>query len=79
MEEHSLNTAKRLHVAEKAWAKLANHFTILLSDKDTEMLTKLQVRDSPGRWCISRSAVIEIILSSFFENMLFRSELWGYY
>merc|ERR1712226_610076 len=26
----------------KAWAKLANHFTILLSDKDTEMLTSLQ-------------------------------------
>ena len=43
MQEHSLNTAKRLHVAEKAWAKLANHFTILLSDKDTEMLTSLQV------------------------------------
>ncbi len=41
-EEHSLNTAKRLHVAEKSWAKLANHFTILLSDKDTEALTCLQ-------------------------------------
>jgi hypothetical protein len=31
-----------LHVSEKGWSKLANHFTILLSDKDTEMLTKLQ-------------------------------------
>ena len=41
-QEHSLNTAKRLHVSEKAWAKLANHFTILLSDNDTETLTKLQ-------------------------------------
>ena len=41
-EEHSLNTAKRLHVSEKGWVKLANHFTILLSDKDTEILTKLQ-------------------------------------
>ena len=41
-EEHSLNTARRLHVCEKAWAKLANHFTILLSDKDTEMITLLQ-------------------------------------
>ena len=42
MEEHSLNSSKRLHISEKAWAKLANHFTILLSDKDTEMLTRLQ-------------------------------------
>ena len=41
-EEHSLNTAKRLHVSEKAWAKLANHFTVLLSDRDTEVLIKLQ-------------------------------------
>ena len=44
-EESSLNTAKRLHIAEKAWAKLANHFTILLSDKDTEVLTELQVSE----------------------------------
>ena len=41
-EEHSLNTAKRIHVSEKAWAKLANHFTVLLSDRDTEVLIKLQ-------------------------------------
>lgn len=42
IEEHSLNSCKRMHVSEKAWAKLANHFTILLSDKDTDLLTKLQ-------------------------------------
>ena len=41
-EEHSLNTAKRLHVSEKAWAKLAKHFSIRLSDADTTLLTKLQ-------------------------------------
>ena len=41
-EEHSLNTAKRIHVSEKAWAKLANHFTVLLSDRDTEVLIRLQ-------------------------------------
>ena len=29
-------------MSEKGWVKLANHFTILLSDKDTEILTKLQ-------------------------------------
>lgn len=29
-------------MSEKAWSKLANHFTILLSDKDTEMLTQIQ-------------------------------------
>ncbi|ELU17826.1 hypothetical protein CAPTEDRAFT_221957 [Capitella teleta] len=42
IEEHSLNSCKRLHVCEKAWVKLVNHFTILLSDQDTDMLTKLQ-------------------------------------
>ncbi|KAK6195039.1 hypothetical protein SNE40_000555 [Patella caerulea] len=41
-EECQLTTAKRLHVSEKAWAKLAHHFTILLSDKDTEVLTVIQ-------------------------------------
>ncbi|CAH1787293.1 unnamed protein product [Owenia fusiformis] len=41
-EECQLNTAKRMHISEKSWAKLANHFTILLSDKDTELLAKLQ-------------------------------------
>ncbi|XP_076455039.1 axonemal dynein light chain domain-containing protein 1-like isoform X2 [Babylonia areolata] len=41
-EECRLTTAKRLHVSEKAWAKLANHFTILLSDRDTDLLTQIQ-------------------------------------
>ncbi|KAK3088891.1 hypothetical protein FSP39_025040 [Pinctada imbricata] len=41
-EEANLTTAKKLHVSEKSWAKLATHFTILLSDKDTELLTNLQ-------------------------------------
>ncbi|XP_033732804.1 axonemal dynein light chain domain-containing protein 1-like isoform X2 [Pecten maximus] len=41
-EEANLVTAKRLHVSEKSWAKLATHFTILLSDKDTELLARLQ-------------------------------------
>ena len=42
-DEHSLTTAKRLHVCEKSWAKLANHFSILLSDQDTDILTEMQV------------------------------------
>lgn len=41
-EECGLVTAKRLHVSEKSWAKLANHFTILLSDRDTDLLTLIQ-------------------------------------
>ena len=35
-------------MSEKAWAKLANHFTILLSDKDTDLLTKIQVSFENG-------------------------------
>ncbi|CAG2256169.1 unnamed protein product [Mytilus edulis] len=41
-EEANLTTAKRLHVSEKAWVKLSTHFTILLSDRDTQVLTNLQ-------------------------------------
>lgn len=47
-EEAQVTTAKRLHVSEKAWAKLAQHFTILLSDKDTDLLTKIQIHAE--RW-----------------------------
>ncbi|KAK7095467.1 axonemal dynein light chain domain-containing protein 1-like [Littorina saxatilis] len=47
-EECRLTTAKRLHISEKAWAKLANHFTILLSDRDTDLLT--QVQNHVERW-----------------------------
>lgn len=42
-EEYKLNTAKRLQVLEKSWVKLASHFTILLSDRDTDLHTKIQV------------------------------------
>ena len=41
-DEKALNTAKRLHVAEKAWHQLASHFTLLLSERDTESLTQIQ-------------------------------------
>ncbi|XP_059177935.1 axonemal dynein light chain domain-containing protein 1-like isoform X2 [Physella acuta] len=41
-EEYQLSTAKRLQLSEKGWVKMANHFTILLSDRDTDMLTKIQ-------------------------------------
>ncbi|CAD5117036.1 DgyrCDS5863 [Dimorphilus gyrociliatus] len=42
-EEHELTNARRLHVAEKAWVKLAKHFTILLSGTDSSMLAELQM------------------------------------
>ncbi|XP_071499179.1 axonemal dynein light chain domain-containing protein 1-like [Diadema antillarum] len=42
-EANSLSTARRLHICEKAWSKLANHFTIVLSDRDTVQLSELQV------------------------------------
>ncbi|XP_077986638.1 axonemal dynein light chain domain-containing protein 1-like isoform X2 [Glandiceps talaboti] len=41
-DANSLSTARRLHVNEKAWHKLATHFTIVLSDKDTEEMSTLQ-------------------------------------
>ena len=42
VEEGNMVTARRAYIAEKAWSKLAHHFTVLLSDKDTEVLTRLQ-------------------------------------
>ncbi|XP_022084228.1 axonemal dynein light chain domain-containing protein 1-like isoform X2 [Acanthaster planci] len=42
-EANSLATARRLHISERLWSKLANHFTIVLSDRDTEELSQLQV------------------------------------
>lgn len=40
-DKHSLNTAKKLHLCEKAWAKLSRHFAILLSEKDSMQLETL--------------------------------------
>ena len=42
-EANSLSTARRLQICEKSWSKLANHFTIVLSDRDTVQLSELQV------------------------------------
>ncbi|XP_065068274.1 axonemal dynein light chain domain-containing protein 1-like isoform X3 [Rhopilema esculentum] len=40
-QKHSLKTAKRLHLHEKAWYKLSGHFAILLSDIDSAHLQEL--------------------------------------
>jgi len=42
-EENKLNSSKRLNLAEKSWYKLARHFTIFLSDKDTKIGSSIQV------------------------------------
>lgn len=39
--KNNLKTAKRLHLHEKAWHKLADHFAIVLSDIDSIHLQKL--------------------------------------
>lgn len=41
-EENKLVTAKRLNVAEKSWSKLAKHFTLYISDRDTRDLAEIQ-------------------------------------
>ncbi|XP_062611821.1 axonemal dynein light chain domain-containing protein 1-like isoform X3 [Saccostrea cucullata] len=65
-EEANLTTAKKLHVSEKSWAKLATHFTILLSDKDTELLTNLQTHVEKWRDLVEE---FNIILKSREEEM----------
>ena len=42
MSLNSLTSAKRLHVCEKSWAKLASYFAVLLNDNDSGYLSKLQ-------------------------------------
>ena len=37
-----MNTCKRLNLIEKSWFKLAKHFTLLLSDRDTKELMAIQ-------------------------------------
>ena len=41
-DENKLNTSKRLNIAEKAWSKLALHFSLSLGEKDTKILIELQ-------------------------------------
>ena len=38
---HNFKTAKRLHLQEKAWYKLASHFSVVLSDVDSVQLKEL--------------------------------------
>ncbi|KAL3870210.1 hypothetical protein ACJMK2_038289, partial [Sinanodonta woodiana] len=57
-EEAQLITAKRLHVSEKAWVKLATHFTILLSDRDTDLLTKIQTHLEKWRNALEEFSII---------------------
>lgn len=41
-EENKLNTCKRLNLTEKSWFKLAKHFSLMLSDRDTKDLMVIQ-------------------------------------
>lgn len=47
-EMKQLRTLRRLQLGEKAWAMLVRHFTILLSDKDTQQLS--EVDRYVGEW-----------------------------
>lgn len=38
-DHHKLNVAKRLHLHERAWSKLARHFSLTLSQKDSEQVS----------------------------------------
>ena len=42
IEDCKMTTVKRLLVSEKSWMKLSSHFTVLLGDRDTDLLTHVQ-------------------------------------
>ncbi len=44
-EQYSIQTVQRLQLSEKAWSKLASHFVILLSSKDTEEVSYSTLSD----------------------------------
>ncbi|XP_075254289.1 axonemal dynein light chain domain-containing protein 1-like isoform X2 [Convolutriloba macropyga] len=52
-ENNRLNTAKRLHMAEKTWAKLASHYSLFLADRDCELMANLQSHADKWREIIS--------------------------
>ena len=37
-EETNLQTLQRVQLCEKSWCKLAGHFSVLVSDKDTQQV-----------------------------------------
>ncbi|XP_046844045.1 axonemal dynein light chain domain-containing protein 1-like isoform X2 [Xenia sp. Carnegie-2017] len=41
VDHHKLNVAKRLHLHERAWSKLMTHFSLILSQKDSEQLQEV--------------------------------------
>jgi len=43
IEENDLTIARRLYVSERAWSKMANHFTVFLTERDSSDLKDLQV------------------------------------
>ena len=42
-KECQLQTLQRLQLSEKSWVKLAEHFAIFLSDRDTDQVRKSRV------------------------------------
>lgn len=42
-EKHNLVTVRRLHLFEKAWYKLANHFAVLLGQEDEKLVRWLNI------------------------------------
>ena len=43
IEENDLTIARRFYVSERAWSKMANHFTVFLTERDSADLKDLQV------------------------------------
>jgi len=51
IEEHCLNSARRLCVSEHAWSRLADHFSIALSERD--MADLVSVQSSVDGWVVA--------------------------
>ena len=69
-DKHSLNTAKKLHLCEKAWAKLSRHFAIFLSEKDSVQVCRTL-------FFLSLSNMIYLLFSSrVFTNLIVLLDLF---
>lgn len=44
-DQRSLQTLQRIQLSEKSWSKLASHFNIILSDKDTQQASSFNLNE----------------------------------
>ena len=71
-EEANLQTIKRLQLSEKSWSKLAGHFAIVLSDKDTQQVSiaEAQALSDANEKAVEKDQQVKLYANSFLLHSL---------